>query len=106
MIDPEHLTQVIFREDSIITTCVDGKPEPALPQPNDLAPNYASIGATRVFSISGRAVLLVFRIPWKANFLRDKKFLAKQAGHLKTWNRPHIKQDSNGSEVTLSAAGS
>ncbi|KAH8154140.1 uncharacterized protein LAJ45_01908 [Morchella importuna] len=50
VIDPEHLTQVIFREDSIITTCVDG--------------------------------------------------------HLKTWNRPHINQDSNGSEVTLSAAGS
>ncbi|KAI5778172.1 WD40-repeat-containing domain protein [Geopyxis carbonaria] len=51
-IDPDPLTQLIFREDSIITTCVNG--------------------------------------------------------HLRTWDRPHIvdKADRNGSDVTLSAAGS
>ncbi|PUU82422.1 catabolite repression protein creC [Tuber borchii] len=50
VVDAEHLTQLVFLEDSIITTCTDG--------------------------------------------------------HLKTWNRPHVEQTRNSSEVTLSMVGS
>lgn len=56
MIDPQHLTQVIFREDSIITTCVDGESKPL--------PNLARLEGSLSLAAG-------------ANFLRGIIFLAK-----------------------------
>lgn len=56
MIDPQHLTQVIFREDSIITICVDGE--------SKLLPNLARLEGSLSLAVG-------------ANCLRGIIFLAK-----------------------------